>query len=859
MKRFWKRDRDAELDEEIRTHLRMASDARVAQGEARAEADLAARREFGNVTHVKEVTRGAWGRLWLEHLAQDLRFAARSLRHAPGFAAIAVLTTALGIGSTTAVFTVVNAVLLRPLPFASADRLVAPSYGPRDGGSRLSDRQYLELERHASPFSGIATFSNLPVTLTGSGDPVRLNSASVTPDFFRVLGVSPAFGSVFARAPGDGSVVLGDAIWRSRFAADSSLIGRRVTLDGVPRTVVGIMPAGFTFPSRAEIWTPLEVRADPNQSFSRPVVARLRDDVTLEQARAALAALMTAFEPPAPDDRNPPVVTLVPLKSLVIGDSRRPLLIFSGAVALVLLIACTNVTNLLLMRAGTRQRELAVRGALGASRSRLLRQLLTESTVIAMLGGVAGVLLAILGVRAFLGLAPPEALPRLDSIGVNGPVLAFAVALSMITGIGFGVAPAFQATRRSVRDDIAEGARTASPSRGRMRSLLVIAEMALALVLLAGAGLLIRSFQRIRSVDLGFRPANIYTATVELPTASYPDTRAMRAVHGRVLDGLARIPGVEAAGAVNWRPLGSMHITGDMRLGDGRPVPEGFLPFKLAVSPDYFPAMGIALRRGRAFTAQDAANSPGVIVISQSIADRFWPDTDPLGERISMEDNPEPKDWLTIVGIVDDVVQEGVTTGAAPALYQPLEQVIRPFFLGHMNFVVRSAAAPEIIAPAMRAAIRDADPNLPVQTIATMDRVILSTIGDRLFQTRLLVFFSIIALVLAAIGIYGVTAYAVTERRHEIGVRMALGAHAGDVVRMVLGRTVALVIPGVVLGALGALLATRVLSKLLFGVGADDPATFVSVVVLLATVAIVATVGPARRAARVNPVEALKG
>jgi putative ABC transport system permease protein len=865
MRFFSRRRRDEELDDEIRTHLSMAIQDRIARGESRHDAERAARREFGNVAHVKELTRASWGGLWLERFGQDLRYGVRSLLHAPGFATVAVVTIALGIGTTTSMFTVVNGVLLRPLPFRDPERLVAVSYGPprgpMQGGNRLADAHFLQLKERPSPFAGVATFSNQPVTLTGAGDPVRLNAASVTTEFLDVLGVAPAIGHGFPRQPSEpgagAAVIVGDGLWHSRFGADPRIVGSTVTLDGVPRTVVGVMPAGFIFPSHAELWIPTEVRLTPGNSFSRPVVARLRDDMTMDQARSGFATLAATFREDNGDSTARAAV--IPLKTLVIGDVRRPLMIFSGAVALVLLIACTNVANLLLMRAGTREREMAVRAAIGAGRGRLVRQLLTESVLIAAVGGAAGVLLAFGAVKVLLTVVPPGTLPRMDDIEVNGVVLAFTLAVVVAAGIGFGLAPAFHATGRDLREPLAEGARTHSVRPGRLRGALVVVQIALALVLLTGAGLLVRSFQRIRAVHLGFRPQNVLTLGVQLPGVRYKDAASMQELHRRVVDGLARIPGVEAAGAVNWRPLGNMHLSGDIQIEGRELPPQEFNPYKLAVSGDYFRAMGITLRRGRAFTARDGASAPGVVVISRSVADLFWPGGDPLGNRLSLEDHPKPGDWRTIVGVVDDVVQQGVMTGAEPAVYQPLDQVTKPSFLGNMNFVVRSAGGLEVTAPAIRDVMRDADPQLPVQVIETMDRLVLSTVGERLFQTRLLGVFSVLALVLAAVGVFGVMAYAVTERRHEIGIRIALGARARDVIRMVLRRTLTLVVPGVLLGVVCALAVTRVLSRLLFDIDPTDPATFVAVAALLGAVAIMAAVIPARRAGRVNPVEVLRG
>jgi putative ABC transport system permease protein len=864
MRRSFSRRRDDDLDDEIRAHISMAIAERIARGESPAVAEGAARREFGNVGHVKEVTRAEWGGRWLEGLAQDLRFGGRSLRRAPGFALVAVATIGLGIGVTTAMFTVLNGILLRPLPFREPDRLVALSYGPpgtlMQRGGRLDDGHFLDVLESSSPFAGLTTFANRQMTLTGVGDAEQRNAAAVTTEFHDVLGVPPALGPGFAaRAsePGSPTVILGDALWHARFGADPQIIGRTVTLEGVRRTVVGVMPPGFDFPNDAELWVPLIIRRDPNNSLSRPAIARLRDGVAIEQARAAFATIAERWGGTA-NDSSGVRPSVIPLKALVVGEVSRPLMILAGAVALVLLIACTNVTNLLLMRMGTRDREIAVRAALGAGRARLIRQLLTESVLLAAGGGVLGILIAIGGVRMLLAIVPPGTMPRTDEIRIDAAVLAFTMAAVALVGIAVGLLPAFQATARDLRESLAENARTHSPRRGRLRSALVVAQMAVALVLLIGAGLLVRSFQRIRGVALGFRPEHALAMTIELPVARYPTPAAMRDMHGRLLDGLARIPGVDAAGAVNWRPFGTMHISGDFQV-DGGTVPPGYNAYKPAVSPGYFQAMGITVKRGRPFTRLDDGTALKVVVVSQAIADRFWPGGDPLGGRVALVDRPTAGDWMTVVGVVDDVVQLSVMAGTTPAIYQPLTQVASQFFLGHMNFVIRSTAGPAAIAPLVRGVVREVDPNLAVRTVATMDRVVLASVGDRLFQSRLLGAFSVLALLLAAVGIYGVMAYSVAERRHEIGIRLALGAHAGRVVRMVLGRTLALVIPGVVVGSVCALAVTRVLARLLFEIAPTDPPTFAGVALLLSAVAIGAAFIPARRAARVDPVQALRG
>ncbi|MGA3239819.1 MAG: ABC transporter permease [Bryobacteraceae bacterium] len=871
-----------ELDEELEFHLEARTRDNIAAGMAPEAARLDARRRFGNRTLAKERTHEmeivvADIAVSMETLGQDLRYALRSLRKSRGFTAVAILAMALGIGANTAVFTVVNGVLLRPLPFPEPGRLFLISYKPQRGGfdgPGLEDQHYLAFLRQNRAFERVATFGQDSVALTGAGSAVRVPAAMVTSSFFPVLRVNPAIGRAFSpeeeRQGGAGVALIGDRIWRSRFGADPNILGKTIVLDGIGHTVIGIMPRGFAFPYDAELWLPLEVRdelavcvsfhgrPEPCNSFFRPAVGRLRPSVSRQQAQAELEAFAQHLSGASSEDKSETIAEVLPFQDLLVGKIRKSLLIFMGAVVFVLLIACANVANLLLMRATSRRQEIAVRTALGARRSRLVRQLLTESTLVSLGGAAAGLLLAILGVPALLALAPAGRVPRMEEIHIDGWVLAFALGLGAFTGILFGLVPAFQATGRELRDYLSQSGRTVTSGREWLRSALVVAEIALALVLLTGAGLMLKSFLRMRAVNPGFRPENILTMTVDLPESSYPTTTAMQAFHTRTLTKLSNLPGVLSAGAVNWLPLGDALIRGDFHLEGGRRLPPGYIVDKPAVSPDYFHVIGIRLLSGRGFSDRDNSDAPGVALISEFVARTLWPNENPLGKRITLEEDPKPQDWLTVVGVVDDVNQQSLTEHRHPAIYQPYQQVRRPFFLSHMTFAVRTAANMQGLAAAMRRVLQEVDRNQPVESIAAMTDLLDATTAEPWFQARLISVFSILALLLSAIGIYGVLAYAVTERTREIGIRMALGAEKSDITHMVLRRSLLLAAAGVALGVAGALTVTRVLARFLFDVKPTDPATLAMVAAVLVTVALFAGLLPARRATRVDPLVALR-
>ncbi|MGH7694399.1 MAG: ADOP family duplicated permease [Gemmatimonadaceae bacterium] len=854
--------RDEDLDDEIESHLRMAIAERVARGESREQAERAARREFGNLTHLKEVTREMRG-VWFERLSQDVRYGLRALRRAPAFTIVAVLTLALAIGANSAVFTVVSNVLLKPLPFRDPSRLFIvsriPTNLPFELPPGLDDRLYLTYRERARSFESVAGYQRQQVTLSGVGDAARLFATRVSANFFSVLGVAPAIGRSFApveEQPGsDDVVILGEKIWRQRFNSDASVIGRAIAIDGMQRTVVGVMPGGFTFPASSDLWVPLSYRFDPDNSFIVSTVGRLRAGATPQQARAELESI--AEENPDPRAASFTfVAAIMPLKDQLTGNIRRPLYIFGGAVGFVLLIACANVANLLLIRAAARRQEIAVRVALGASRSRVARQLLTESVLIALIGGTAGVFVALNGVRAILAMAPDNRIPRLNEVHLDGWVVAFTVIVSVVTGILFGVVPALAGARREPHEALGQGTRTVGGTHGRLRAALVTGEIALALMLLTGAGLMIKSFILMRTLDTGYDAANVVTMTVDLPRSAYPDAPRIMAFHTRLLERLTRIPGAKAVGAVSYRPMGGMGAMGDFKVEGQSAMPNGYSVDKPTVSPGYFTAMGIRLLHGRDFTAADNAGAPRVVILSESVARRLWPNANAIGRRISMSDTPGPGDWLTVVGVVNDVVQDEDLSRHA-TLYLPYLQQRMLFFIDHMTFVVRSEQVRGNMVAAMRTALREIDPVVPAQQLQTMDQSMLATIAEPVFQMRLLTAFSLLALILAGIGTYGVLAYDVTQRTREIGLRMALGATAGNVMRMVMRRTAFLALLGAAVGVIGSLAVTSVLTKSLFEVKPTDPVTFIVVTATIVFVALLAGYVPAQRATRIQALSVL--
>ena len=789
-------------------------------------------------------------------LAQDFRFALRTLWKTPAFTAIALLALALGIGANTAIFTVVNSVLLHPLPFPDSGR-ICHIYTQRFGQfTGMQDRTFLELQKQSATLQKVAAISGGPTSLTGIGEPTAVHGAAVTAEFWATLGVGASRGRTFGASDTDNVAVLSDKLWRSRFNADPSVLGKVVKLEGAPHTIIGIMPPGFAFPADSELWNPLMVKLLPNREFAYLVIGRLKPGATPAQALAETKAITERLDPSSREAAGS--AGAMPLQEFVVGNIRSSLYVLLGAVGFILLIACANVANLLLARGAGRQQEIAVRASLGASRFRLIRQLLTESTLLAISGGALGLLIALWGVPLLVKLVPPGLIPRLGEVGINGQILLFAFVLSLATSVIFGLAPALNLSKAHLAESLKQDNRRMSGSQG-LRSVLVACEVALSLVLLIGAGLMLKSFLRLSSVNPGFHPKSTFVITSNLPETDPRSAQQLVQYHDRVVDKLAALPGVTSAGAINWLPMGDALIQGDFYSEAGSRPAAHFTAAKPSVTPGYFPAIGIRLLSGRLFDSRDTEKSTPVTIVSQSLARLAWGDSDPVGKRVTLEDHPQPKDWLTVIGVVDDVKQQNLAEKTPlPTAYQPIRQVTFSFFLDQMAYVVRANGNTAALPGLMRSRFREVDPNQPIQLMSTMAEMVSATTAEPRFYSRMLGSFSAIALLLASLGIYGVMAYSVAQRTREIGIRVALGAQRGDIFRSVMLRSALLVCSGVALGLAGAFGVTRVLQKLLFDVTPTDAATFTAVSVLLVLVALAATYIPARRATSVDPMVALR-
>ncbi len=871
--RLFRRTRtERQLDAELRFHLEQQVADYVATGVSPEEARRRARREFGGLDQVKEECRDVGAARFVESLIQDLRYGLRQLRRNPGFTAVAVLTLALGTGANTAMFSLIDAVLLRPLPYAHPSQLVSIQQRVGHVASadvKVSYPNFLDWRSQNHVFSSIAAYCESNFTLTGVGQPVQLPGEFITWDTFRLLGKRPALGRGFLpqdEQAGSHEVLLSHRLWQSRFRSNPKVVGHAIALDGKSYTIRGVMPAGFQFPinaETAELWTAIAPDAGGKSPMTADrgaglfsVIARLKPGVTMSQAEADIGVISRrlAKEYPNTDGDFKGVILQSELRQIV-GSVQLALLILLGAVGFVLLIACANVASLLLSRGASRNKEMAIRVALGAGRRRVVRQLLTETFLLSLLGTGLGLLLAVWGTRVLLRLTPVT-IPRSSQVGVDGLVLLFAIALAFVTAVLFGAAPAIQLSKPGLGEALKEGGRSSSDTgrHRRLRNGLVIGETAAAFSLLAGAALLIASYLALQRTDPGFNPHQLLTFTFQLPRTRYSRAQEV-SFYTRLLARLRQTPGVRSASGVVPLPETdpwslSFEIEGHPVASAMRPV-AGFV----MASPGYFHTMGIPILQGRGFTEADDEKAPPVTVVSQAFAHRYFPNEDPVGRRIrtraSMGGVPP---WREIVGIVGDVKDRGLAGTPGPVYYVPYNQLP----LTTLTFIVRAKGNPRALVSLVRSEMVSMEPNIPLYDIETMEQYLASSSAQARFNTILLGIFASLALLLAAVGLYGVVSYSVSQRTHEVGVRMALGARREDVLKLVVGQGFKLTLIGVGIGIAAALVLTRYLSSLLYGVKPTDPLTFVVVSLTLTGVALLACYVPARRAASVDPMVALR-
>ena len=864
---------DAELQREIEIHVQQLTKDAIAVGVTESEARAMALREFGPIEQTKENCRDTRGVSWIQDFAMDLRYGVRMLRESPGFTAVAVLTLALGIGANTAIFSIVDAVLLRSFPYPDPNQLVVmfdvPLKQP-DALSAISYRDFTEFRNRNRVFSEMAGNAFHDLTLTGAGDPFVVNVAGVTPEIFPLLNAKPLAGRTLL--PEDGKqgaaavAVLSESLWRSRFGSNPNLIGQSIALDMRSFTVVGILPASFRYPDgapRQDVW--ISVVQDPlfGPLTSQPgvrllgVIGRLKPGVSLAQAQAEMNRLGARFAKEFAAQDSGLGIRIEPYRQAVVGNVKPALLILLGAVGLVLLLACANIANLLLSQATSRGREIAVRIALGAARARIIRQLLTESALLGLLGGVAGVLLAAWGVWSLQPFLPPDVV-QISSIHMGGPVLAFALLLSLAAALAFGLTPALLATPSNLQTNIKEGGeRTGQRGGQRVRSFLAIAEISLAMVLLVAGGLLMRSFALVTSVNPGFDPKNVTKAEVSLPQFQYSTPQQWTAFSNELLARLHAQPGLQDSAVAAPVPMDRQgQATFEFSIVGNPPLPPGksITADYATVSPDYFRVMRIPLVQGRFFSEQDTPSNPKAAIISETLAKRYFPNENPIGRHMRFGFPPNSNVVREIVGVVGDVRAVTLSKKPAPMMYVPFAQA--PLYGGEV--VVRSSLSASSVAAGIRQAVHSIDKDLPVTDVESFPDALGHSISQERFRTLLLGLFSALALVLAAVGIFGVISYSVSQRRHEIGIRMALGAERGDVLRLILGQGAKLALLGLGAGAVFAVLLTRLMASLLYGVSATDPLTFGAVAIILLGVAVAACYIPARRAMRVDPMVALR-
>jgi putative ABC transport system permease protein len=868
---LWRSKQNEQLEEEIQSHLKMAANEQRERGAASGEAESLARREFGNVALVQDVTRRQWGWIWLEELLQDLRYGARMVHRNPGFTLVAVLTLVLGIGANTAIFSLVNGVLLRALPLPQPDRLVSMTvYYPKGA--------FVVLRDQSRTMDIIANTDSTEFNLTGTDLPIRLSGTSVSAKWFSVLGAQAAMGRVFQEGedqPGKESVViLSHSLWERRFGSDPNIVGKSILLEGASREVVGVMPADFRYPSpKTEMWVPLDL--DPRivgnywgDSYM-PLNARLRPGATLEEARTELAQLrprvLSAFAWPMPDN-SWAKASVIPLQEAIVGDVRARLLILLGAVGLLLLIACANVANLLLARAATRQKEIALRTALGAGRWRIARQLVTESVLMSVIGGALGLVAAKYGLSILKAMLPAD-LPRLADVAVDTRVLLFTALLSILTGIVFGLVPAVGASKVDLTNALKTGSDRGASGSHRLRSTLVMGEVALSVVLVIAAGLLVKSLWNLSNANPGFRPEYILTARVT-PNQSFCQAEGRcQAFYSGLLERVRSLPGVKDAAAVNGLPLSGAWETIPSDVSGYAVAPGAHVPMFMerVVTPQYLQLMGIPLLQGRGFSEADTApTAQRVMWVTKSAAERFWPGKDPIGQHIKPR---WLKDWWTVVGVVGDVRENRMKQNLPEWLDGEFYTPYGPHAIrssgpeappGELTLVIRTTEESTQLGGELQGVVSGLNGDVPVTQIETLHGWLSEAVAGPRSTASLFSIFAALAVILGAVGVYGVISYSVAQRTREIGIRVALGTKRKQVLFLVVGQGARLAVVGVSIGLIGALLLTRLMSSLLYGVGAADPFTYFVVAVVLVFVAVGASYIPARRAMRVDPVVALR-
>ena len=867
---------ESELDKELRFHLEAEIEANLRLGMPPEEARFAAVRRLGGMAQIQEECRDMRRTDYLENFLSDLQYSARALVKNPGFAVVIVLTLALSIGANSAIFSMIDGILLRPLPYPHADRIVRIFFANKTYPKfPLNPLDLRDIRGRSRLLGNLAGITRKDRQLSGTGRPERLSGFNVTAGYFRVLGIAPSRGREFTtddELPGHGNqAILSDRVWRTRFHADPAIVGRKITLDDEPFTVTGVMPPATQHPGNeyhavadgetVDVWTPFTYEAGDADRGSHymEAIARLNPGAGAAQAKTDMEVQMAQLEREHPGNMKGWHPLVEPLYEEMVGSSRRMLLVLLGAVGLVLLIACANAANLLLARATARQREIAVRAALGAARSRLVRQMLAESLLISTLGGIFGVGIAIGGVRALTALLPAN-FPRAGAIHVDAAVFAFTFAIALATGFLFGLAPALQAARTDLQQTLRESGRSATAGirHAWLRNALIIGEVALSCLLLIGAGLMLRSFVNMLRTDPGFLPERVLTASVSLPEVKYKQRADVVRFYDRLNTELKALPGVRSAGSASDLPwtgwddnLGGFGIEGQDRSDDN----QHHARYHVA-SDDYFETLGIALVRGRFFTPHDTRDLPRVIIINRTAARLYWGSDDAVGGRITFADQPKEKDWMTVVGVVGDVKDQPNSASAKPSLWWPLLQ--EPFPFPEMSLAVRAAADPGQLTEQVRHTINSLDPNLAMADIKLMDQIAGASFSTARFALFLVLLFAGLAVTLAGIGIYGVISYSVSQRTHEFGLRMALGAKPADVIRQVMAQGVKLVLLGIAIGIAAALALGRVLASLLYGVSATDPPTFAAVALAAIAIAGAACYIPARRATGADPMTALR-